>query len=218
VKLECLVKYSHSEQMPVQKVIIWLHGLGADYNDFVPLIKELDLQQNTKFIFPNAPLRPITVNNGYVMRGWYDIFLLNEDIDATADVEGINKSVATIHQIIDQEIVAGVAAKNIIIAGFSQGGVISYIAGIKYKQLLGGIIALSTYIPVYDKFIGSTTSTIPIFAAHGTNDMVIPIKIGMLAYNKLVSCGFNITWKQYAMEHSVCIEEILHLKTWLGKL
>jgi phospholipase/carboxylesterase len=215
VKLECLVKYSHSQLLPVNKVIIWLHGLGADYNDFVPLVKQLGLEHNTKFIFPNAPLRPITVNNGYVMRGWYDILALNQNIDATADVAGINASVAAIDELITQEIAAGTAAKNIIIAGFSQGGVISYIAGIKHQQQLGGIIALSTYIPAYDELLGSISSSIPIFAAHGSNDLVVPLKLGLLAYHKLVNSGFNITWHQYPMEHSLCLEEIQHLSAWL---
>lgn len=214
--LDCLEEYSLSGENPVA-VVIWLHGLGADYNDFVPVVPQLGLSKCVKFIFPNAPTRPITINNGYVMRAWYDISDIDR-IDASIDFDGINESVAAIDALVEQQIGMGFRSEQIILAGFSQGGVISYTAGLTSKHKLGGIIALSCYLPGIDKLIENSApfhKTVPIFAAHGLHDSMVPYAIGSMVYQSLESAGFKIDWSGYAMEHSLCIQEIGDISQWI---
>jgi phospholipase/carboxylesterase len=216
-KLETIERISHPGSNPTA-VIIWLHGLGADCNDFVPLIPELKLDKCVKFIFPNAPMRPITINNGYVMRGWYDIRELSaKSLGESADTTGINQSVGLINQIIDEQLSFGFKPEQIIIAGFSQGGVMSYVTGLSSKHKLGGIIALSGYLPNVDSFIATNynNKTVPIFAAHGIEDPLVPYLAGTNASQKLIASGFNLNWHEYPMEHSVCAEEVQDLSAWV---
>ncbi|MCC2624814.1 MAG: Carboxylesterase 2 [Burkholderiales bacterium] len=214
VELECIEKLSHPG-IPVEAVVIWLHGLGADNNDFVPIVGELPLKHSIKFIFPNAPMRPITINGGYVMRGWYDIKVLNNLAHLT-DMDGINQSVAQVEAIIQDQIDLGISSEKIILAGFSQGGVISYITGINSKHKLGGILAMSCYLPLMPtKILDSINKTTSFFAIHGTEDQVVPYVGGLQAYEELKKHGFNIKWAEYPMPHSVCLEEIADIAAWL---
>ena len=216
-QLEYIEKYSLPGEHP-EAVVIWLHVLGADYNDFVPLVPELNLSKCVKFIFPNAPMRPITINNGYVMRGWYDIYDLSTNIDTTTDFSGIEQSVAAINNLIQSQMAHGVNSEKIILAGFSQGGVLSYTAGLLSEKPLGGIIALSCYLPGVDKIIanGAGNKQVPIFAAHGLHDPIVPYTGGIGAYQKLKQAGFNIQWHEYPMEHSLYNEEISDLANWFN--
>ncbi len=216
-KLEYIERINCTGQKP-DAVIIWLHGLGADYNDFVPLVSELNLSKCVKFIFPNAPIRPITINNGYEMRGWYDIRDLNDRSDS--DDVGILASVQQIEMICDDLISAGVSANKIVIAGFSQGGVISYYCGLLSKYKLGGIIALSCYFP-NTKLIGIISPeklNIPVFSCHVKNDNVVPYSIGREAFEYLYEKKCNIHWYEYIMGHSLCNDEVRDLAIFLNKL
>jgi phospholipase/carboxylesterase len=219
-KLETIERVSHPGNSPTA-VIIWLHGLGADYNDFVPLVPELNLDKCVKFIFPNAPMRPITINNGYVMRGWYDIRELSaKSLGESADTTGINQSVSLINQLIDEQLSLGFKSEQIIIAGFSQGGVMSYVSGLSSKHRLGGIVALSAYLPNADSFIdaNSHNKNVAIFAAHGIEDPVVPYIAGTNASQKLIASGFNLNWHEYPMQHSLCAEEVQDLSNWFKQI
>ncbi len=217
-QLEYIEKISHPGILATS-VVIWLHGLGADCNDFVPLVPELNLSKCVKFVFPNAPMRPITINNGYVMRGWYDIYELTaKSLGENVDIVGINQSVSLINKIIEEQLSQGFKSEQIIIVGFSQGGVISYITGLSSKYKLGGIVALSTYLPNIDSCITSGYKDIPIFASHGLQDNVVPYIAGNLAHQKLSTAGFKITWHEYQMAHSVCAEEIADLSKWFNDI
>lgn len=216
-KLEYIEKFNQPN-MPVDAVVIWLHGLGADNNDFVPIVQELPLKHSIKFIFPNAPMRPITINGGYIMRGWYDIKELSNLAHST-DIDGINQSVMQIESMIQNQVDAGISADRIILAGFSQGGVISYITGINSKYKLGGILAMSCYLPLIPTKIENSLNKItPFFAIHGTQDTVVPYQGGLHAYDELKKQGFNIKWAEYPMPHSVCLEEIADIGTWLDSI
>jgi phospholipase/carboxylesterase len=201
-----------------EHTIIWLHGLGADGNDFVPLVPELNLPESLaiKFIFPHAPIRPITLNNGYEMRAWFDMFSL--DRSNNTDESDLLTTVGWINQFIDQEIENGVPSTNILLAGFSQGGVIALHAGLRYPKKLAGIMALSTYIPFDEKLLQQANpqqKNLPIFAAHGTRDPVIPFASWQDYVPKLQSKGFNVEAHSYEMEHSLCAEEIRDISAWL---
>ncbi|MCF6190908.1 MAG: alpha/beta hydrolase [Cocleimonas sp.] len=201
--------------------IIWLHGLGADGNDFVPLVPELRLPESLtiKFLFPHAPVRPITLNNGYEMRAWYDMLSLDRNNTTTED--DVLNSVTWINDFIDQEIENGVPSDKILLAGFSQGGVIALHAGIRYPKKLAGIMALSTYIPFDENLLAQTNSQqagLPIFAAHGTRDPVIPVASWQDYAPKLESKGFDVEAHSYEMEHSLCAEEIRDISAWLKKV
>ena len=202
--------------------VIWMHGLGADGNDFVPIIPELKLPENLKikFIFPHAPVRPITLNNGYEMRAWFDMTSLDRADNAKED--DILTSVSWINTIINQEIDKGTEADHIILAGFSQGGVIALQAGLRFSKKLAGIMALSTYMPFSESLLTNPNiqqqNGNPIFAAHGINDPVIPILSWEDYVPKLESKGFAVEARSYVMEHSVSLEEIQHISTWLQQV
>lgn len=200
--------------------IIWLHGLGADGNDFAPLIPELRLPSSLplRFVFPNAPLRPVTINNGYVMPAWYDIVSMN--INEHADQAGITISTEQINQLIEHEETLGIPADKIILAGFSQGAVIALTAGLRYPKRLGGLLGLSGYLPYADKLLSeknTVNKTTPIFIAHGTEDTVVPIFLGHSAFIALEKAGYTATWNSYPMGHSVCPREINDISAWLQK-
>lgn len=202
--------------------VIWMHGLGADGNDFVSLVPELKLPDNlgVKFIFPHAPVRPITLNNGYEMRAWFDMFSL--DRANNAKEEDILTTVSWINTIIDNEIESGTTASKIILAGFSQGGVIALQAGLRYPKKLAGIMALSTYMPFDESLLSNQNiqkqAGLPVFAAHGISDPVIPLISWEDYVPKLEEKRFTVEAHSYAMEHSVSLEEIQDISVWLQKV
>ena len=205
------------EQQPLGSVL-WLHGLGADGHDFVPLIPELKLPDSLplRFIFPHAPLQPVTINNGYVMRAWFDITGLS--FEAQVDEAGIAKSVSSVHQWIEEEKQRGILSHQIILAGFSQGAAIVLQAGLRCPEPLGGIIALSGALPAADKLFrekSKANTSLPIFIAHGTTDPVIPIRLGEMSATLLKNQGYPTTWKEYNMAHSVCPAEVRDISQWL---
>lgn len=203
---------------PVTKSVIWLHGLGADSSDFVPIVPELHLPAHTgvRFIFPDAPIMPVSINNGYQMPAWFDIYGI--DLAGKFDVRGMEKSVQQINQLIAHEISRGVPSKNIVLAGFSQGAVIAMMTGITYEAPLAGIIALSGYLPLADQLFKRASvanKAIPIFLAHGTEDPIVPYALGKSTYAALTSANFPVTWRSYPIPHSVSAQEIQDISTWL---
>ena len=208
------------DHKPVGAVIL-LHGLGADGNDFVPIIQELRLPEaiSLRFVFPNAPLRPVTINNGYVMPAWYDIISIN--IDQRADQNGLHESVEALNLIIENEIKRGIPSESIVLAGFSQGAVVALAAGLKSTKPLAGILALSGYLPYAADLAEAAQPVnreIPIFMGHGSQDPIVPYVVGEAAYTVLKEAGFNVSWHSYAMAHSVCDKEVLDIAGWLKKI
>ena len=215
-KLEMKVILNKPNEKPIGAVI-WMHGLGADYNDFVPLVPELNLPFSLKFIFPNASVMPITINNGFQMRAWYDITDLG-DLHREVDSNGIVKSVAQINLIIDELIAEGFKPEQIVIAGFSQGGVISYYTALNSQYNLAGMLILSSYLPdlsLLDMANIKQKSELPILICHGNQDPVVGINFAKLAVNHLQQLGLKFTWNEYPMQHSVCYEEIGAISAWL---
>jgi phospholipase/carboxylesterase len=198
--------------------VIWLHGLGADGHDFEPIVPELRIPGALpiRFLFPHAPHRPVTINNGYVMRAWYDI--RTAEFVQREDETGIRESEQAVRDLIAREIARGIPAKRIVLAGFSQGGAIVLHVGLRYPERLAGIMALSTYLPLADLFPNEAhpaNRTVPIFMAHGTDDPIIPIERGQMSAGLLKNAGADVLWRTYEMGHSVCIEEIGDIAAWL---
>lgn len=206
-------------KIPAKKAMIWLHGLGADANDFVPLIPELKLPEpnDIHFIFPNAPVVPVTINNGYHMPAWYDIH--GVALDSKVDHTGIELTVANIHELIDNEVKRGIDSSQIILAGFSQGAVITLIAGLTYHKPLCGLIALSGYFPLSEKTLENNIANkqTPIFIAHGNQDPVVNYMLGAHAANALKNANLDVSWHSYDMPHSVCPKEIEDISQWVKK-
>ena len=201
--------------------VIWMHGLGADGNDFVPIVNELDLQPSihTRFVFPNAPIQPVTINGGSKMRAWYDIF--DVSFSGYEDIAGIYASQHAIETLIKREEQNGIKSENIVLAGFSQGGVIALHTGLRYSNKLAGIMALSCYLPLAQALATETHQanlSTPIFMAHGNNDQVIPIELATLSKQQLLKLDYSVEWNVYLMEHSVCIEEITDISKWLKQV
>lgn len=197
--------------------VIWLHGLGADATDFEPLVPQLLLPANlpTRFILPDAPFRSITINGGYMMRGWYDIY---EDIspEAPQDEDAILESVNIVNMLVEHELERGIPADRIVLAGFSQGGAVVLYAGLTATQQLGGILALSTYLPLMQHFEDNSEKQVPpIFMAHGEQDPVIPLEFAQRSKEKLAKLGAQIDWNTYQMPHSVHPEEVMAIREWL---
>lgn len=200
--------------------VIWLHGLGADGHDFESIVPSLNLtaEANTHFIFPNAPIQSVTINNHMKMRAWYDILAISLE-EHTVNIANIYKSAELVNQLIQKEIDKGIPAKNIMLAGFSQGGVIALHVGLRYPQKLAGILALSTYLPTITQLgdEGSDASkTTPVFMAHGILDAIVAIEAGKSTFDKLSTLGYSIEWHDYLMEHSVCVEEIGHISAFMN--
>jgi len=195
--------------------VIWMHGLGADGNDFVPVVKMLNLP-HIRFILPHAPYRNITRNNGYEMRAWYDIYGLTPI--SREDNIGIDESQAQIEQLIAQEISRGISSKRIVLAGFSQGGAIALHTALRYAQPLAGVLALSTYLPLRTNLAAEKNSAnqqTPIFMAHGRDDAVITLETCLVSLELLKAQDYAVDWHEYAMEHSVCEQEIADIKQFL---
>ena len=194
--------------------VIWMHGLGADGWDFVPIVRELPLPQDLhlRFIFPHAPVRPVTINNGHEMRAWYDIKM--NDISRVPDEAGIRESQASIEALIAREEKRGVSADRIVLAGFSQGGAIALQAGLRHGERLAGVVALSTYLPLEDSLdreAAAANKRTPIFMAHGTQDQVIPVQLAEASKRALEQRGYDVAWQTWPMPHSVCAEEVEEL-------
>lgn len=201
--------------------VIWLHGLGADGYDFVPIVKELEQLglPPTRFLFPHAPQIPVSINGGYVMRAWYDI--RNVDLQRQEDEQGIRQSQAAIESLIESQIEAGFAPHQIVLAGFSQGGAITYQTGLRSKHTLAGLIALSTYLPCTDSLeaeIKTANLKVPVLAAHGTQDNIVLVDRGQKAVELLKAKGMPIQWLTYPMAHSVCGEEVVAIAEFLKKV
>ena len=214
-KLEYIEKLNFPELKP-EFIVIWLHGLGADYNDFIPVIPQLKIATCLKFIFPNAPYRKITVNNDMEMRAWFDIRDLKR-LGDTVDRAGILESVHQIEELIADLISNGWTSDKIFLCGFSQGGVIAYTTALKTSYKLAGVLALSCYCPDIEELVKTSVAnkTTQFLACHGKHDAVIPYNAGFVAYNVLRGSGYNITWTHYAMEHGVCLEELQDIAYWL---
>jgi phospholipase/carboxylesterase len=199
--------------------VIWLHGLGADGNDFAPIVPELVSPQwpALRFVFPHAPVRPVTINNGMAMRAWYDIH--GFDLLARQDEAGMRQSITQVEALIAREQERGVPSERILLAGFSQGGAIALAAGLRYPQKLAGIIALSTYLPIAESLPAersAANASVPIFWGHGTFDPVVILQRGLDSRTALEAMGYQVEWHTYPMAHSVCAEEIADLGHWIG--
>jgi len=203
---------------PADAAVIWLHGLGADGYDFVPIVEELRLPPTmaVRFVFPHARPRPVTINNGFVMRAWYDITGLGAN--RTEDEAGIRASADVLRGYVEQEKARGIASGRIVIAGFSQGGAIALQAALRYPQRLAGVMALSTYLPLQQTLAAEASPAnrdVPILMCHGLRDNMLPAKLGESSRDMLQSLGYTVEWRAYPMEHSVCMEEVLDISKWL---
>jgi len=201
--------------------VIWMHGLGADGNDFVPIVRELDLTglAPIRFVFPHAPTMPVTINNGYVMRAWYDI--LGTDLARREDEAGLRASQKAVEALIEKEKARGIAAERIVLAGFSQGCAMALQTGLRYPQKLAGLLCLSGYVPlnaVIAQERHSANQDTPIFLAHGRGDPVITIDRAEKSRDLLRALGHPVEWHEYMMPHSVCPEEIDDIGAWLKRV
>ena len=206
---------------PVRWSVIWLHGLGADGHDFEPLVPELRLpgDPGVRFVFPHAPERPVTINGGMRMRAWYDI--TSFDIAEGEDAAGIRESAAIADALVARECERGVAPERVVLAGFSQGGAIALYAGLRQRQRLGGIIALSAYLPLGKRLadeIAEANRETPIFQAHGRHDPVIPIEGAKRSHGRIAAVREAPEWHEYDMPHAVCPQEIADLRAWLLRI
>ena len=203
--------------------VIWLHGLGADGHDFEPIVPELGLEGrlDLRFVFPHAPVRPVTINGGISMRAWYDIYSL--DKGGPQDEAGIRHSGDLLLALIAREVERGVSQDRIVLAGFSQGGAIALHTALRFPQQLAGLMALSTYLPLSASladeiatFPGATD--LPVFIAHGSFDPMLPVSLGVQSRDALARYGYEVEWHEYPMQHAVCAEEIAHISAWLLKV
>ena len=204
---------------PVNSVL-WLHGLGADGADFVPIVRELELPPvPIRFVFPHAPLQPVTINNGMVMRAWYDI--LGADLARREDERGVRASQALVEALIAREKARGTPARRILLAGFSQGGAIALQTGLRHPERLAGVMALSTYVPVAESLAAEAHAEnrdVPIFMAHGLYDPIIPVAAARRSRDLLARLGYDVAWHEYPMPHSVAPPELDDIGAWLRRV
>ena len=201
--------------------VIWLHGLGADGNDFVPIVPELGLPASLRlrFVFPHAPVRAVTINNGMRMRAWYDIAAA--DLNSRADLAGVRESQGQLEALIERENARGMSSERTVLAGFSQGGAIALYGGLRHGERLAGIMALSTYLIAPDKLAieaSAANREVPILMAHGTADPVVRFQWGEASRRMLETAGYAVEWHSYRMEHSVCLEEVRAIGAWLTRV
>jgi phospholipase/carboxylesterase len=202
----------------VDASVIWLHGLGADGHDFEPIVPHLGsaLTERTRFVFPHAPMRPVTINGGYVMRAWYDV--VDADIARRADAAGVHESEEILRGYIEAEVASGIPSERIVVAGFSQGGAIALHSGLRYPQRLAGVLGISSYLPLPSEIAegrAQANAATPMFMAHGTQDAVIPVAAGEQSRDFLKDLHYDIEWHTYPIPHSVCLEEIEDISRWL---
>ncbi len=208
-------------ETPAEASVIWLHGLGADAHDFEPLVPGLQgaISRPTRFVLPNAPTRPVTINGGLPMRAWFDV--TGMEFDGGQDAEGIRESARALEVLIRREIDRGLDAGRIVVAGFSQGGAIVLHTALRFPQRLAGVLALSTYVPLaesLDAEAGEAARQTPIFMAHGTVDPIIPYARGEVSRQLLVDHGYEVEWHKYTMPHTVCPEEESDVAGWLDRI
>lgn len=203
---------------PIQQSVIWLHGLGADGHDFAPIVPELNIP-NTRFIFPHAPHRAITMNNGYEMRAWYDLYGLT--LQTKQDEAGMRAMQQEIELLIEAEQAQGIPADKIVLAGFSQGGAMALFTGLRYPKKLAGILALSTYVSLKEKITDEAhqaNKDTPIFMAHGSFDSIITLDTCLVSRHLLEDLDYQVEWHEYPMPHSVCSEEIEDIARFLKQV
>jgi phospholipase/carboxylesterase len=206
---------------PATASVIWLHGLGADGHDFEAIVPELDLPDSlgVRFVFPHAPMQPVTINGGAIMRAWYDVCGL--DGQRREDGDGVRASQARIEELIAREKARGIPAERLVLAGFSQGGAIALQTGLRHAERLAGIMALSTYLPLASTLAAEASApnrATPIFMAHGQYDGLIPIDRAVVSRRQLEAAGYAIQWHAYPMEHAVCADEIADVSAWLQRV
>ena len=198
--------------------IIWMHGLGADGNDFAPLADEIDLPIGVRYIFPHAPMMPVSINGGYVMRAWYDI---TDAAIRREDESGVRASQRLVEDLLAREKSRGIGASRMVLAGFSQGGAIALQAGLRHGERLAGIMALSTYVPLADQLATESHPAnrgVPIFMAHGTADPMIAFARAQASRDLLLQQGYAVEWHEYRMQHAVCPQEIADIGAWLRRV
>ncbi|MCW5632817.1 MAG: dienelactone hydrolase family protein [Rubrivivax sp.] len=213
----------HPGEPPRASVVI-LHGLGADGTDFLPFADELDLAAvgPVRFVFPRAPVRPVTANGGHRMRAWYDIVEFGAKAGAAAEDEaGLRASFAAVHALLEREVARGIPASRIVLAGFSQGCAITLGAGLRYGQRLAGLVGMSGYLPLAGTTAGerhTANARTPVLLAHGTRDPVVGVARGQASHEALAALGQPVEWHDYPMEHSVCIEELREVERFLRRV
>lgn len=200
---------------PADACVIWLHGLGADGNDFVSIVPQLLVPGSAiRFVFPHAPIRPITINNNMPCRAWFDIYSLT-DLQREDEV-GIAQSKQSLVELIAEQENKGIDPSRIVLAGFSQGGAIAMMTALTYPRRLAGVIGLSTYLPmIAARETSAVNQPFPVFLAHGSQDPVLPLQLGHLSHMALQQQGLSVTWKEYAMAHEVCLDEVRDLQQWM---
>ena len=202
------------------RAVIWMHGLGADGHDFVDIVPALGLRDTpVRFVFPHAPMRPVTINRGMVMRAWYDV---RDDVGVRREDEaGVRESQARIEALIARERARGVPAERLVLAGFSQGGAMALHTGLRQAERLAGIMALSCFLPLADKVAADASAAnraAPILMAHGIHDPLIPLARAVHARDTLAALGYPVEWHEYPMPHSVCDAEVLDIAAWLARV
>ncbi len=211
IEIETKRKPSHA--------VIWLHGLGADGNDFVPVVKQMKLPPlGIRFVFPHAPMRPVTINGGFVMRAWYDIAY--QELAFKEDERGLRDSQKLIEDLIARENARGIPSSRIVLAGFSQGGVMTLQVGLRQPKRLAGLMALSAYLPMSPMIEierNAASTSVPIFMGHGIADNIVPLALGTMSRDTLSKLGYEVEWHQYPMPHSVCAEELADVSAWLKR-
>lgn len=203
---------------PATGAVIWLHGLGADGHDFEPLVPELRLDDELalRFVFPHAPVRPVTLNGGMPMRAWFDLYQL--DRDARVDVEGVDAARREVYALIEREVERGIPTSRIAIAGFSQGGSLALAAALDYPEPLAGIIALSAWLPKPFARVNDAQRRTPILLAHGSEDPVVAVQYGRETHAMLAAAGCQVEWREYLMAHQVCASEVNDIRAFLLKV
>ena len=206
---------------PVTASVICLHGLGADGHDLASMVTELALPEHhgLRFVLPHAPHRPVTINNGFVMRAWYDI--VASDLVQREDRSGIDVSECLLRNLIEHEIDSGIPARRIVLAGFSQGGAIALHTGLRYPQRLAGILALSTYLPLMGRLPAEAhpaNAGLPVMMAHGTQDPIVPMGNALASRSALEDMAYEVTWHAYPMGHAICAEELQDINNWLVRV
>lgn len=217
-KLECIV---HDTGPQPEHAVVWLHGLGADGHDFEPIVPQLTsaARRSVRFIFPHAPVRPVTINGGMAMRAWYDI--LGMEIDRNQDQSGISASVAAVDRLLDEQIDAGMDSANVVLAGFSQGGAIALRCGLARTPALAGVIGLSCYLldaNRLDQWMSPAAASVPVFLGHGSQDPVVPAQLGQASADALEAAGLKVRWLTWPMAHSVNLDEIRAIDQWLEEI
>lgn len=217
--LDTVIVEHNPSQKKIDRAVIWLHGLGASGHDFEPVVPQLGLSSDmaVRFVFPHAPNIPVTINGGMVMPAWYDI--LEMSLERKVDTAQIERSAQQIRDLIQREIERGVEAKNIVIAGFSQGGAVAYHVALSYPQRLAGLMALSTYLATDDSLdYSDINKDLPILIEHGTHDPVVPVILGQQAQQLLSAKGYNVDYNTYPMAHQVCMPQIQNIGKWMNKV